>query len=88
MKTKLAIVLGILCGALSAFALQAGPFILKGTVLKSDAKTLTVDANNMEAEIPRRLLPKALQEKKFEKGAPFSIAMSEEQSKQVKIRSK
>lgn len=88
MKTKIAIVLGILCGALSVFALQAGPYILKGTVLKSDDKTLTITVNDQEAEIPRRLLPKAMQEQKYEKGAPFTVAMSEEQSKQVKVRKK
>jgi hypothetical protein len=88
MKIKLAIVLGILCGALSAFALQAGPYILKGTVLKSNDKTLTIEANGKEAEIPRTLMPKPYQVKKYAKGETFSIALSEAQTKQVKIRKK
>ncbi len=81
------IIAGVISGSLMAQALEADPFVLTGKVTSSTDKTVTMEIGEQEAEVPMKLVPKAkLKDGKIETGSKLTIALTEEQSKQVKIR--
>lgn len=89
LNSKLVIAAGLVAGSLTAFALEAGPFVYSGKVTSSSEKTVTIEIGEQEAELPMKLIPKnKLKDGKVETGTKLTIALTEEQSKTVKVRKK
>lgn len=89
MKNQILVLAILLMGSVSAFALKAGPYILSGNVKSSDAKTVTMIVGDEEAVVPMKLIPKSqLRDGKVANGAKLTFALSEAESKQVKVHSK
>lgn len=80
----------ILASLSTAYALEAGPVVFTGTVESSNGKVLVISVGNQEAEIPAKLVPSELKKSKdkLAVGKKVAIAMTEEQSKQVKVHKK
>ncbi len=86
---KFVIAACLFLGSLSAFALEAGPFVLSGNVVVSNDKIVTLDLGTQQADVPFKLIPKSLlKDGKVETGKKLTVAFTEEQTKQIKIYKK